>query len=53
MKILFSIITIIILLASCSSKKAEPAKEDNPKVEVQTNEVSITELQMKTAAIEL
>jgi len=53
MKILFSIITIIILLASCSGKKAEPVKEDDPKEETQTNEVSITELQMKTAAIEL
>jgi len=53
MKILFSIITMLILLASCTGKKAEPAKEDDPKEDVQTNEVSITELQMKTAAIEL
>ena len=45
--------TIFILLASCSGKKAEPVKEDDPKEETQTNEVSITELQMKTAAIEL
>ena len=45
--------TIFILLASCTGKKAEPVKKDDPKEEVQTNEVSITELQMKTAAIEL
>lgn len=44
---------IFLLLASCTSKKAAPVKEYDPKKETQTNEVSITALQMKTAAIEL
>ena len=53
MKRFVSILTILVLLASCSSKKAELVKEEEPKAEAQTNEVSITGLQMKTAGIEL
>ncbi|MEP6683647.1 MAG: efflux RND transporter periplasmic adaptor subunit [Parafilimonas sp.] len=49
----FSILTMFILLASCSSKKAELVKEEEHTEEAQTNEVSITGLQMKTAGIEL
>jgi PBP1b-binding outer membrane lipoprotein LpoB len=53
MKTFVSILTILILLASCSSKKAEPVKEEEHEEEATTNEVSITTLQMKTAGIEL
>ncbi len=53
MKRCILILTILILLASCSSKKAEPVKEEAHKEEATTNEVSITNLQMKTAGIEL
>ena len=53
MKRYFSILTLFVLLASCNSKKVEPAKEEEHKEEGQTNEVSITDLQMKTAGIEL
>ena len=47
------LITLFILLASCSSKKAEPAKEEEHTEEAPSNEVSITDLQMKTADIKL
>ena len=47
------LITILLLLTACSSKKAEPVKEEKHKEEATTNEVSITTLQMKTAGIEL
>ena len=45
--------TILILLASCSSKKTNPVKEEEPQEELPANEVSIIPLQMKTAGIEL
>ena len=47
------LITILLLLTACSSKKAEPVKEEKHSEEATTNEVSITTLQMKTAGIEL
>ena len=47
------LITLFILLASCSSKKAEPAKEEEYTEETPSNEVYITDLQMKTADIKL
>lgn len=53
MKTFVSILTMLTLLASCSSKQSEPAKEEEPKNEPAANEVSITDLQMKTAGIEL
>ena len=53
MKRFFSILTILTLLASCGSKKTETVKEEEHKEEAVTNEVSITNLQMKTAGIEL
>ena len=53
MKRFVSILTILILLASCSSKKAEPVKEEEHTEKATTNEVTITTLQMKTAGIEL
>ena len=45
--------TIFFFLVSCSSKKAEPAKEEEHTEEALSNEVSITDLQMKTAGIKL
>ena len=53
MKQFFSILTILTLLASCIDKKAEPVKEEEHKEEVATNEVSLTDMQMKRAGIEL
>lgn len=53
MKRFVSILTMLILLASCSSKKAEPEKEEEHTEEATTNEVTITTLQIKTAGIEL
>ncbi len=53
MKKIFFITSILTLLASCDSKKTETAKEDEHHEEVQTNFVSLTDLQMKTAGIEL
>ena len=41
------------LITSCGSKKTEAVKEEEHKEEAVTNEVSITDLQMKTAGIEL
>jgi len=53
MKRYFSILTILTLLASCGSNKTEAVKEEEHKEKTQSNEVSITDLQMKTAGIEL
>ena len=53
MKRLFSILTIMALITSCGSKKTEAVKEEEHKEEAPSNEVSITDLQMKTAGIEL
>ncbi len=53
MKRLFSILTIMALITSCGSKKTEAVKEEEHKEEAPANEVSITDLQMKTAGIEL
>ena len=41
------------LITSCGSKKTEAVKEEEHKEEAPSNEVSITDLQMKTAGIEL
>jgi len=49
----FLIISIITLFTSCASKKAEPVKEETHSEETPSNMVSLTELQMKTAGIEL
>ena len=53
MKRYFSTLIIFLLLASCTSKKTDPVKEEEPWEELPANEVSITALQMKTAGIEL
>lgn len=53
MKRLFSILTLMALITSCGSKKTEVVKEEEHKEEAPSNEVSITDLQMKTAGIEL
>ncbi len=47
------LITLFILLASCSSKKTEAVKEEEHHEEAESNIVSLTEAQMKTAGIEL
>ena len=47
------ILSIITLFTSCASKKAEPIKEESHTEEAPSNFVSITELQMKTADIQL
>lgn len=47
------IISIFILIASCSDKKTETTKEEEHHEEEQSNFVSLTELQMKTAGIQL
>lgn len=53
MKRFVLILTILLILASCGSKKEETVKEEVHTEEALTNEVSITALQMKTAGIEL
>lgn len=54
MKPFILILTIFSLIASCSSKKAEPAKEpEEHHEEAPGNFVSLTDEQMKTAGIEL
>lgn len=53
MKRFVFIISILTLIASCSDKKTETTKEEEHQEEVQTNIVSLTDLQMKTADIEL
>lgn len=53
MKRFVFIISILTLIASCGDKKTETTKEEEHHEEVQTNFVSLTDLQMKTAGIEL
>jgi RND family efflux transporter MFP subunit len=53
MKRFVFIISILTLISSCSDKKTETSKEEEHHEEVQTNFVSLTDLQMKTAGIEL
>ena len=53
MKRLFLILTIMAFITSCGSKKTEAVKEEEHKEAAPSNEVSITDLQMKTAGIEL
>ena len=53
MKRYFSTLIIFLLLASCSSKKPDTVKEEEPQEELPASEVSLTALQMKTAGIEL
>lgn len=54
MKHIFLILSAIMMCASCSNKKAEPAKvEEEHHEEAPSNIVSLTEEQMKTADIEL
>lgn len=47
------IFCILTLLASCGSKKVEVKQEEEHHEEEQTTFVSLTDLQMKTAGIEL
>lgn len=47
------IISILTLLASCDSKKTKATKEEEHHQQEQTNFVALTDLQMKTAGIEL
>ncbi len=47
------LITLFLFLASCGSKKTEAVKEEEHKEETPINEVSLTGLQMETAAIEI
>ncbi len=47
------IISILAVFTSCGNKKTETAAEEVHKEEEQSNFVSLTELQMKTAGIEL
>ena len=49
---LISITTILALFISCSNKKTDPSKNETHE-EVQSNFVSLTDLQTKTAGIEL
>jgi RND family efflux transporter MFP subunit len=49
----FLILGLITFLISCNSKKAELTKEEAKAEEATSNFVSLTELQMKTAGIEL
>ena len=53
MKRFVSILTVLALIASCSNKNTEPVKEEGHDEETQSNFVSLTEVQMKTAGIEL
>jgi RND family efflux transporter MFP subunit len=54
MKRILSILAAVMLLASCGSKQTETVKEEEEHHEETTgNIVSLTELQMKTAEIEL
>ena len=53
MKRYFSILTMLTLLASCGNNKTEEVKEEEHEEAIQSNEVSITDLQMKTVGIEL
>ena len=53
MKRIVLILSLFSLFASCSSKKAEPVKEEEHHEEAPSNIVSLTEEQMKAANIEL
>lgn len=53
MKRFLFIAGILILLVSCSNKKTETAKEEEQHEEAPTNFVSLSNLQIKTAGIEL
>ena len=54
MKTLISSLIVITFLASCGAKKTDAVTVEEPQEEAtQTNEVAVTELQMKTAGIEL
>jgi RND family efflux transporter MFP subunit len=50
---LISIITIFALFISCSNKKSDPPKSEVHEEEAQPNFVSLADLQIKTAGIEL
>jgi RND family efflux transporter MFP subunit len=52
MKKYFLMLSIISLVA-CNSKKAEPVVQEEHHEETQTNSVTLTDVQMKTAGIEL
>ena len=47
------IISILVLFASCTSRQTETAAEEEHHEEVKTNFVTLSDLQMKTADIEL
>ncbi len=53
MKKLVFIISLLAVITSCGSKKTEITKEEEHHEEVQSNFVTLTDLQMKTAGIEL
>jgi len=53
MKRFVFIVSILMLLASCSNNKTESTKEEENHEAVQTNFVGLTDMQMKTAGIEL
>lgn len=53
MKRFFLILGIISLLSSCVNKKAETVEEEEHHEETESNIVSLTDVQIKTAAIEL
>ena len=53
MKRFVFVISILTVVASCGNKKTETVKEGEHHEEAQTNFVTLTDLQMKTAGIEL
>lgn len=53
MKRILSILAAVMLLVSCGSKQTETTKEEEHHEETTGSIVSLTDLQMKTAAIEL
>jgi len=53
MKRFVFIVSILMLLASCSNNKTESTKEEENHEAVHTNFVGLTDMQMKTAGIEL
>src|SRR5678816_1420630 len=53
MKKFLLIISLISLLVSCGSKKKEEEKKEEHQEETTSNIVTLTDLQMKTAGIEL
>src|SRR5580765_668525 len=50
---LISIVNILVLLVSCSNKKTETSKNETHQEEVLSNFVSLVDLQIKSAGIEL